>query len=228
MFPYQWVLFDADETLFHFDAQAGLTHLFKYYEVEFTDCDYKEYQKVNQALWLQYQAGEISAQQLQVTRFQYWSTKLSVAAEQLNAGFLEAMAEVCQPIAGAVEMLAELSHKAKVGIVTNGFTALQNKRLENTQVSSFIDLLIISEEVASAKPERKIFEFALQKMGKPLPEKVLMVGDNLHTDILGGNNIGFDTCWFNPYCLSNQTGIKPNFEFRKFDCFLELFEKIND
>ena len=228
MFPYQWVLFDADETLFNFDAQAGLTHLFIQYNVEFTDADYQEYQAVNQALWLQYQAGEISAQQLQITRFQAWAKKLVVPAEQLNADFLDAMAEVCQPINGVIEMLDELSSKAKIGIVTNGFTALQKKRLANTGIDKFINLLVISEEVGFAKPERKIFEFALNKMANPKPQNVLMVGDNLDTDILGGNRMAFDTCWFNPHSKVNQTRLKPTFTLKHFSDFYKLVTSIKN
>ncbi|RYV03861.1 noncanonical pyrimidine nucleotidase, YjjG family [Shewanella sp. OPT22] len=223
MFPYQWVLFDADETLFHFDAHAGLKHLLKQYEVDFTDADYEEYQKINHGLWLQYQAGNITAQQLQVTRFNTWSDRLGVEAGQLNAGFLDAMAFVSQPIKGVLEVLETLSSKTNIGIITNGFTALQKKRLTNTGVDQFIDLLVISEEVGAAKPESKIFEYALERMGNPRPNKVLMVGDNLDTDILGGNQMGFDTCLFNPKRL-NSTDITADFELNDFYSFFSLLE----
>ena len=42
-------------------------------------------------------------------------------------------------------------------------------------------------------------------MRKPEKNKVLMIGDNLESDILGGNNFGIDTCWFN---LNNKLIIK--------------------
>ena len=226
MFPYQWVLFDADETLFHFDAKAGLVQLFKHYDVEFTDKDYQEYQQLNYALWQQYQQGEITAQQLQITRFQTWSSRLNIAASQLNADFLDAMADVCKPIAGVMATLEKLSQYAKIGIVTNGFTALQKKRLAKTQIAPFIDLLVISEQVGAAKPETKIFEYVYNAMNKPPLDKVLMVGDNLDTDILGGNNFGFDTCWFNPNSEPNNTAIKPSFAIVSFDQLLDHFVEL--
>lgn len=40
------------------------------------------------------------------------------------------------------------------------------------------------------KPHRAIFEAALQALGKPAPERVLMVGDSLDHDILGGRGAG--------------------------------------
>ncbi|SUB30380.1 nucleotidase [Yersinia pseudotuberculosis] len=33
---YQWILFDADETLFHFDAYQGLKLMFSRFNVEFS------------------------------------------------------------------------------------------------------------------------------------------------------------------------------------------------
>lgn len=42
---YSYVLFDADETLFRFDILAGMTRMFKAYNIEFTQADYIHYQK---------------------------------------------------------------------------------------------------------------------------------------------------------------------------------------
>ena len=70
---YKWVLFDADETLFHFDAYQGLKQMFSQFEVDFTLDDYEIYQKLNKPLWVDYQNGDISAKQLQNQRFESWS-----------------------------------------------------------------------------------------------------------------------------------------------------------
>ena len=58
---YSYVLFDADETLFRFDILAGMTRMFKAYNIEFTQADYIHYQKTNKQLWIDYQDGKISA-----------------------------------------------------------------------------------------------------------------------------------------------------------------------
>ena len=44
-----------------------------------------------------------------------------------------------------------------------------------------------------------------------------MVGDNPHTDILGGMNFGFHTCWFNPNQKETPIGIQPTFQVRNHD-----------
>jgi putative hydrolase of the HAD superfamily len=42
-----------------------------------------------------------------------------------------------------------------------------------------------------------IFEFALQKTGASAHNSI-MIGDTLDADILGANNAGIDTVYFNP------------------------------
>lgn len=195
---YQWILFDADETLFRFDAYAGLKLMFSHYHVDFTPADFAEYQLVNKPLWLAYQDGEIDAHTLQVTRFQGWAEKLAVTPEALNQGFLTAMADICEKLPHVDELLTQLQGRYKLGIITNGFTALQQIRLERTGLADMFDLLVISEEVGVAKPDKAIFDYALTQMDNIEPSQVLMVGDTLSSDVLGGINASIDTCWYNP------------------------------
>ena len=62
---YSHVLFDADETLFSFNAFEGLKVMFANYGVEFTESDYHHYQATNKPLWVAYQKHEITASELQ-------------------------------------------------------------------------------------------------------------------------------------------------------------------
>ena len=86
---------------------------------------------------------------------------------------------------GAVSLLNALKGKAKLGIITNGFTALQQIRLERTGLRDYFDLLVISEQVGVAKPDRRIFDYTFEQMKQPPRDRVLMVGDTAESDILG-------------------------------------------
>ncbi|MBV4412404.1 pyrimidine 5'-nucleotidase [Enterobacteriaceae bacterium YMB-R22] len=207
---WDWILFDADETLFSFDAFGGLQRMFLDYSVTFTDKDFQDYQAVNKPLWVDYQNGSITALQLQVQRFASWAERLNVQASELNAAFLNAMADICTPLPGAESLLNALKGKVKLGIITNGFTALQQIRLARTGLSDFFDVLIISEQVGVAKPDRKIFDYALMQMGNPPRERVLMVGDTAESDILGGMNAGLKTVWLNAHGRELPAGITPD------------------
>lgn len=209
---YQWILFDADETLFHFDAFAGLQLMFSRYEHPFSSDDYHYYQSINQPLWVQYQQGQITAQQLQVSRFMPWAEKLNRPAQHLNSAFLQAMADICAPLPGAAELIAALTGKVNMGIITNGFTELQSIRLERTGFKHLFSPLVISEQVGVAKPDPGIFEHAFTLMGNPPRQQILMVGDNPQADIQGGINAGIDTCWLNRHGLQRPADITPYHE----------------
>jgi len=211
---WDWILFDADETLFTFDAFSGLQRMFLKYDVTFTADDFHEYQVVNKPLWVDYQNGAISAAQLQIQRFEDWAQRLNVPASELNEAFLSAMADICRPLPGAVSLLDGLKGKVKMGIITNGFTALQQTRLERTGLGGHFDLLVISEQVGVAKPDAKIFDYALEKMGNPDRKKVLMVGDTPESDILGGINAGIATCWLNSHGRTLPEGIEATWQVR--------------
>ncbi len=97
-------------------------------------------------------------------------------------------------------------------LFTNGFTALQKIRLERTGLLEMFSPVVISEQFGVAKPDVAIFEHALALMEHPEREHVLMVGDNLHSDIVGGLNAGFDTCWLNHHAQPLSTEITPHYQ----------------
>lgn len=206
---WDWILFDADETLFSFDAFGGLQRMFLDYSVTFTAQDYQDYQAVNKPLWVDYQNGVINALQLQHQRFQSWTERLNVVPGDLNDAFLDAMAEICAPLPGAISLLNALKEQVKLGIITNGFTALQQRRLERTGLRDYFDLLVISEQIGVAKPDPRIFDYTLQQAGNPTRDRVLMVGDTPESDILGGMNAGLATCWLNAHQRELPSEINP-------------------
>jgi putative hydrolase of the HAD superfamily/5'-nucleotidase len=214
---YEWILFDADETLFQFDAFSGLKLMFLRFDVDFSKQDYQEYQLINKPLWVEYQNNRITAKELQCRRFDLWSQQLNVPSEHLNSAFLLAMADICVPLDGAVSLLEALKGKVKLGIITNGFTELQQERLQRTGLKHHFEFIVISEEIGIAKPHAGIFDHACSLMGNPERERVLMVGDNPDTDILGGINAGFHTCWLNVDHLETPLNIQPHYQVASLD-----------
>lgn len=88
MMKWDWIFFDADETLFTFDSFTGLQRMFLDYSVTFTAEDFQDYQAVNKPLWVDYQNGAITSLQLQHARFQSWAERLNVAPGLLNDAFI--------------------------------------------------------------------------------------------------------------------------------------------
>ena len=60
------------------------------------------------------------------------------------------------------------------------------------------DFLILSEEVGSRKPDKAIFEAALQKSGSA-PNEAVFIGDAWETDMIGAANCGIKAVWLNRY-----------------------------
>ena len=109
---YEWILFDADKTLFHFDDFLGLSCMFKnYFDIEFCEKDYQSFQIISKPLWNKYQNGEINAQYLQEMRFLFWAKKLQISSAQLNSIFMQTMADISKPLQGVVSLLNFLKNK---------------------------------------------------------------------------------------------------------------------
>lgn len=209
---YQWILFDADETLFSFNSYLGLRAMLVRYGIEFSEADYDDFQAINKPLWVAYQNKEITIQELQTTRFAKLAEQTGKDALDLNKELMAEMAIVSKPLPNVMEMLNTLYGKVKMGIITNGLEALQQKRLENTGTTKFFEIVVVSEVVGVAKPNAKIFEYAFEQIGDVAKSQILMVGDTLSSDILGANGVGIDSCWFNHTGENNTTEIKPTYE----------------
>ncbi|QGM80749.1 pyrimidine 5'-nucleotidase [Otariodibacter oris] len=219
---YQWILFDADETLFSFNSFLGLKSMLLKYNIDFTPEDYAEFQAINKPLWVAYQNNEIEAKDIQRIRFEKLSKQTGIEPLILNSQLMEEMALLSHPLDGVKSTLDKLYGRVKMGIITNGFNALQQKRLMNTKMDKYFDLVVVSEMVGEAKPSPKIFEFAFSQMGDVEKERVLMVGDTLASDVQGGINVGIDTCWFNHAEENNNTAIIPTHEIKLFSDLIKI------
>ncbi len=84
----------------------------------------------------------------------------------------------------------------RIGVVTNGPPSQRNK-LERAGLIELIDGWCISDEVGSAKPDRRIFEEAILRCQRARSSSgpVWMVGDTAVPDIQGGQNAGLKTIW---------------------------------
>ncbi len=227
---YDWLLFDADETLFSFDSWKGLTHMFDKFHFPFNREDYDAYQKVNIPLWDQLQRGEIDQATLKVRRFEEWAKRVNafnagqgkvgkeVSPSDLNDAYEDSLAETSSILPGVVEFLDFLKfHGIKMGIVTNGFNRLQRPRLKHLGLETgYFDLLVISENIGAAKPSSLIFEATFKLIEEQTgiavrKERIMMVGDNPDSDVRGGMNSGLDTCWINAHNKKAPEGVIPTF-----------------
>ena len=68
------------------------------------------------------------------------------------------------------------------------------KALEKYGLLKYIDLVISSAEENVSKPDRRIFEIALNR-GGCLPDRAVMVGDRIDNDVIPAKKLGMHTVW---------------------------------
>ncbi|MCL2371901.1 MAG: HAD family hydrolase [Defluviitaleaceae bacterium] len=111
----------------------------------------------------------------------------------------------------------------KTAIITNGSSQMQRAKIEKTGLDKIFDVILISDDVGAKKPDLRIFEMAIQKLGIQ-PKEALFVGDNLANDVGGSQKAGMNGVWFNPNRLRNDTDVVP---FKEIACFSEILPLVS-
>ena len=97
------------------------------------------------------------------------------------------------------EVLTELDRKGfKLGIITNTITSREEHvrmALRKIDIEKHFDLILTSVDVGHEKPDERIFMTALRKF-RIKPCEAVMVGNQISTDIVGGNRAGMKTVLF--------------------------------
>jgi HAD superfamily hydrolase (TIGR01509 family) len=102
----------------------------------------------------------------------------------------ERIADEVQPFPDAIAVLRALRGLGiRVGVLTNGPSDFQRRKLDVSRLGPELDAIAISEELGVAKPEAEAFAKALDLLGTR-PEETAMVGDSLANDVLGGLGAG--------------------------------------
>lgn len=83
-----------------------------------------------------------------------------------------------------------------LGVISNGKTIKQWEKLIRLDLHPFFDYVITSEEAGVEKPDKRIFELALEKMGCEAEESI-MIGNKFSEDIMGALNAGMSAVLVN-------------------------------
>ena len=98
------------------------------------------------------------------------------------------------PYPDAEDVLQYLrSHEYKIGVIANQSLGTAD-RLEKWGLLKYIDIVAASTELGVAKPDRAIFDKALEMAGCKAQEAV-MIGDRLDNDIIPAKKLGMKTIW---------------------------------
>jgi len=220
---YKHIIFDLDHTLWDFDknSEETLTELITEYQLQKLykinpDDFIKTYRKTNKHLWNLYNKNKISKEDLRLQRFDIvlseFSIKDSLMVKKLDQEYIDRCPEKTHLIEGAKEILEYLSKKYQLHILTNGFEATQDRKLKGSKIDHYFNQIVTSETLGIQKPDSRIYTHIV-KLAKAKKEECLMIGDNLHTDIIGAQRAKIDQVFFNPLQINHSFIV--NYQIRK-------------
>jgi YjjG family noncanonical pyrimidine nucleotidase len=199
------VLFDLDDTLFdhRLSARAALSQVHRAFApgTEF-DAFERQHTKHLELMHVEVLGGRIDLDEARRERFRRVFDALDVTlaepdvdavASAYRSGYMSAR----RAFDGAAALLAAVRPHARIGIVTNNLLEEQRDKLQFCGLAHYVDALIVSDDVGISKPDRGIFDIALERLGVRA-EDAVMVGDSWASDIVGAAGAGIRAVWFNP------------------------------
>lgn len=206
---YDIILFDADGTLFDFrkSERISFKETMNNFALPFSETHYNDYHVINDNLWKDFECGLISKPELLIERYKRYIEKYNLKADaaELNRFYFRALCSCSYLLEGAAEVCRQLALSKSLFLVTNGETTVQKSRFAGSEIKQYFKDLFVSESVGYPKPRVEYFEYVFNRIENFDRSRTVIIGDSLSGDILGGNNAGIDTCWYNPDNLINET-----------------------
>lgn len=91
-------------------------------------------------------------------------------------------------------VLHELTQRYTLALLTNGAPDLQREKFEASGLAPFFKLSVVSGEEGIGKPDPRIFQLVLNRLGAQ-PAQAVMVGDSLYRDVQGAQSAGLKGIW---------------------------------
>lgn len=203
---YKCVFIDLDDTIWDFHSNARLA-LIDVYEANdmaqyFSSFDvfFDLYAKRNAELWDAYAKKEVAKEYLMTERFSYPLQQVGVdnaeLADAIGVDYLDRLPQQKALMPHAIEVLDYLQSKYPLTIISNGFVEVQYKKMRSSNIEHYFSHVVLSEAANALKPDRKIFDYAME-LNAASADECIMIGDNYLADIVGAQNAGIDQVFFN-------------------------------
>ncbi|RYP79880.1 hypothetical protein DL769_002713 [Monosporascus sp. CRB-8-3] len=197
------VLFDLDNTLFDHNhslrsAISAVQENYAYLAEHVLEELIARYNAALQQAYSQYLYKEITYEEADVMKVQLFFTGLGLPSptpeegRDFRATYKPAYRENQRATSGSIETLIRLRENGyRLAIVSNGQIDDQTAKAEAIGIRHLVDRIVTSEEAGYCKPDRRIFEFAIEALDAS-PQMTYMVGDSLDSDIKGALNAGLN------------------------------------
>lgn len=226
----EFLFLDLDDTILDFKKAEyiAIGKTIADFGVEPTDEVRHRYHLINKWHWEQLELGTMTRAEILVGRFKVLFDELGVTvdAEKMARTYEKNLGTGHWFLPGAEEAVASLSKKYRLFLASNGTASVQKGRMTSANLYRFFEQVFVSQELGHNKPSKEYFDAAIARIPGFDPEKCLMVGDSLTSDILGGKNAGLRTVWVNPAHAPARPDIVPDYEIEYLSQLEELLETL--
>ena len=197
------IFWDMDNTLldFEYSMRKALQVCFETFGERLTEEMLAGYERINSTWWKRLELGQVTKKQLLNGRFVDFFAAYGLEhmdPEAFRKQFQIELGRHYSYIDHSLEVCRSLHGKVKQYVVTNGVLETQTSKIKLAGFWDLMDDIFISEVAGYEKPRKEFFQYCMERIEETDPDKILIVGDSLSSDIKGGNNAGIRTCWFNP------------------------------
>lgn len=199
------IFFDLDHTLWDFEKNSALAFEKIFQELKFV-IDNQQfmdiYNPINVAYWKLYERNEIDQEALRVNRLKdaFEAINFDITLEEINTIshlFIDYLTANNYLIEGTIETLDYLKEYYELHIITNGFSFVQEVKLQKSNLDKYFVTITNSELAGHKKPHENIFQYALS-LANASKNQSIMIGDSMEADVLGAMNFGMKAVYFNP------------------------------
>ncbi len=227
----EYLFLDLDNTILDFTKAEGIAirKTMADFGADPTDANAARYSAINDLHWKALERRELTREQVITGRFAMFFGELGIPVDaNLVAKTYEShLSQGHWFLPGAEEAVKQkLYGKYKLYLASNGTAVVQKGRMTSADLYPYFEASFVSEELGFNKPTKEYFEAAFARIPGFDPDKCLMVGDSLTSDIQGGKNAGLRTVWVNPRGETAPEQLKPDYEIRLLADLPALLEEI--
>lgn len=196
---FKILLIDLDDTILDFKKQeyVAIRKTLADAGLDPTEEVCARYSQINDWHWKQLEKGAITRDEVLYGRFRVLFEEMKIDADpvQTSRAYMENLADGHYFLPGAEAAIRSLGQKYRVFLASNGTAVVQNRRIQSAGLEKLVEGIFISQDAGVNKPGKGFFDYCFARIPDFDITKVLMVGDSLSSDILGGQNAGIPTCW---------------------------------
>lgn len=219
------ILFDLDNTLLDFTKAENyaIRRLAQDFNITLTDSDVTRYKEINEHYWHLSDSGQMSKKEILKRRFiDFFSNfNLLVDGAKCDDDYRNYLTDEVFLVEGTIDLLEKISKDHDLYVVSNGVKSTQYKRMKKGNIEKYFKKVFLSDEIGFPKPESGFFDYVIKNIDDFNFDEVVLVGDNLFTDINGANKAGIKSCYFNFFNKPNTSSYKAVYEIKNLNEILE-------